>query len=238
MTLALILLLSISCTAPRSLATAQAAGQTTPQAAPDRKPAITPESPNQGTQAQSPVSPSKPESSSSAGQTPSAQKPAAVKRLRHKKKLIPANCDSAPAAGTGSTTAGTGTPSTAPADPVAGASAPAPKTQSAPTHCPPSKIIVRQGGTSEPSIQLEGGAVGDQAASQRDKANQMLGATEANLKKLVGLQLTQNQQDMVSQVRQFMQQSRTAVAAGDLERARTLAWKAELLSEELVKPGK
>jgi len=64
----------------------------------------------------------------------------------------------------------------------------------------------------------------------------MLDATEANLKKLAGKQLTPNQQDMVSQTRQFMQQSKAAVEAGDLERARTLAWKAQVLSEELVKP--
>jgi hypothetical protein len=41
---------------------------------------------------------------------------------------------------------------------------------------------------------------------------------------------------MVTQIHQFMDQSKTAVKDGDLERARTLAWKAQLLSEELVKP--
>ena len=66
----------------------------------------------------------------------------------------------------------------------------------------------------------------------------MLDTTEANLKKLAGKQLTANQQDMVSQTRQFVQQSKDAVEAGDLERARTLAWKAQVLSEELVKPEK
>jgi iron uptake system EfeUOB component EfeO/EfeM len=116
---------------------------------------------------------------------------------------------------------------------------PAPATASAATstaNCPPPKVIVRQGGTSEPSIQLAGGADPGQTSNQRDTANQMLDATEANLKKLAGKQLTPNQQDMVSQTRQFMQQSKAAVEAGDLERARTLAWKAQVLSEELVKP--
>lgn len=98
-------------------------------------------------------------------------------------------------------------------------------------------MIVRQGGTSEPSIQLAGGAAG-QASHERDTANQMLGTTEANLKKVAGRQLSPNEQDMVNQARQFMEQSKAAVAAGDLERARTLAWKAQLLSEELVKPEK
>jgi hypothetical protein len=95
---------------------------------------------------------------------------------------------------------------------------------------------VRQGGASEPSVQLAGGTPGDQTSHERDTANQMLGATQANLKKIAGRQLTPNQQDMVNQIHQFIDQSKTAVDAGDLERARTLAWKAQLLSEELVKP--
>jgi hypothetical protein len=66
----------------------------------------------------------------------------------------------------------------------------------------------------------------------------MLAATEANLKKIAGQQLSSNQQEMVNQIRQFMEQSKAAVEAGDLERARTLAWKAQLLSDELVKPPK
>lgn len=65
----------------------------------------------------------------------------------------------------------------------------------------------------------------------------MLGTTDANLKKISGRQLSPSQQDMVTQIRQFMDQSKHAVAAGDLERARTLAWKAQLLSEELLKDG-
>jgi hypothetical protein len=96
-------------------------------------------------------------------------------------------------------------------------------------------VIVQQGGTSDSSIQLAGGAVGTKSP-QRDNANQMLAATEANLKKISGQQLNANQQDMVTQIRQFMQQSKAAVVDGDLERARTLAWKAQLLSDELVKP--
>lgn len=85
-------------------------------------------------------------------------------------------------------------------------------------------------------MQLGASATRDQAARQRNTANQLLGATQENLKKISGRQLTPNQQDMVNQIKQFMEQSRSAVSAGDLERARTLAWKAQLLSEELVQP--
>ena len=41
---------------------------------------------------------------------------------------------------------------------------------------------------------------------------------------------------MVSQVKQFMEQSKTALAAGDHDRAHNLAMKANLLSVELLKP--
>lgn len=97
---------------------------------------------------------------------------------------------------------------------------------------------MQQGGTSEPGIQLAGGAAGNQNAGQRDAANQMLGTTEANLKKIAGLQLSASQKDMVNQIHQFVTQSKDAAADGDLDRARTLAWKAQVLSEELVKPEK
>jgi hypothetical protein len=66
----------------------------------------------------------------------------------------------------------------------------------------------------------------------------MLESTEQNLKKMQSGQLTSDQQEMVKQVLQFVDQSKAASTAGDLDRARTLAWKAQLLSEELVKPEK
>ena len=68
--------------------------------------------------------------------------------------------------------------------------------------------------------------------------NQLLGATNQNLKKTAGWQLNSSQQDTITQTRQFVKQSEAAMAEGDLERARTLAWKAELLSEDLINPQK
>jgi hypothetical protein len=66
----------------------------------------------------------------------------------------------------------------------------------------------------------------------------MLAVAEQNLKKIAGRELTANQQDMVNQTRQFVEQAKAAAAAEDFDRARTLAWKAQLLSEELVRPEK
>jgi hypothetical protein len=216
-------------TTPASVAPATAANQD--QAIQDQATTDPPAAPS----AQNPPPSSKPPSTS-ASPTPvsPSQTPPAVKRSHHKKRVHPANCGSMPAptvrAASGSTQAS--------GDPTPSGTAPAPAVVSSSTNCPPPKVIVRQGGTSEPSIQLAGGAAAGQTSNQRDTANQMLDATEANLKKLAGKQLAPNEQDMVSQTRQFIQQSKAAVEAGDLERARTLAWKAQVLSEELVKPAK
>ena len=211
--------------APATKATENAATQELGAAAP----AQNPPAPSQGPP--SVATPAKtPAGQPSGGQT----RPTTAKRPRHKKRVLPPNCDNAPA--TGGQSASSSTP--AAGDPAATGTAPVPATSSHSTNCPPSKVIVRQGGTSEPSIQLAGGTGGDQTSHQRDTANQMLESTEANLKKIAGRQLTPNQQDMVSQIRQFVDESKKAAGAGDLERARTLAWKAQLLSEELVKPEK
>ena len=124
-----------------------------------------------------------------------------------------------------------------PADPDCAA---APKTGATGTkpptaNCQPAKTVVRNGGTSEPAVQITD--TGDAAqAQQRSTTDQLLGSTEDNLKKLDGRQLTPTQQDMVSQIRQYVQQSKEAVTAGDTERGRMLAQKAQLLSDELVKP--
>ena len=136
---------------------------------------------------------------------------------------------------------GTHPQGTPPGDPSAEtASASLPGQNSAPPAAkdcpPPPKTIVRHGGTTEPSIQLAGAPTDNQASHQRDVVNQLLGVTENNLKKIVGKQLNSTQQDTLSQARAFMQQSRDAIASGDLDRARTLAWQAETLSEDRIKP--
>ena len=101
--------------------------------------------------------------------------------------------------------------------------------------CPPPKKVVRDGGSSEPKVQLTGGTTAQQAAN-KSSTEQLKAATEENLKKAAGLQLNSSQKEMVSQIKQFMEQSKAAVAAGDLERGHNLALKAQLLSDELVKP--
>lgn len=100
--------------------------------------------------------------------------------------------------------------------------------------CPPGKKVVPNGGLKEPNVQLKGGTDAEQASHQRS-ADQLKTAIEENLKKIEGRHLNASQQEMVTQVKRFMEQSKTAIAAGDAERGHSLAMKARLLSDELVK---
>lgn len=218
MTLAVILLcIFITEAFPSAVASAV---QSSPQATPSDKPASSqqdqkgaPESSQTQGSSQTPTTaPAQP----IVGQTP-------AKRPHHKKKAA----DCVPAASGPSAPASTGA---TPTD-VATTSA-----SGAPVNCPPPKVVVPEGGTKEPSIDLVGGE-SNQVAYQRDTANKKLNAAESNLKEIAGQKLSANQQALLTQVREFMKQSRSAITAGDLERADTLAGKALQLSEELVKPN-
>ena len=163
-----------------------------------------------------------------------APRPHKSRTAKHRpQKKKPATSPCTVSGGTGPNSANTaGVPSSSnPSVPATG-SAPAPK------DCPPPKIVVRQGGTADPSIQLAGGPGTAQGSSKKDEVNQLLGATQENLKKIAGQPLSTNEQDTATQIRQFMDQSKAAIADGNLERARTLAWKAKTLSEDLVGPEK
>jgi len=62
--------------------------------------------------------------------------------------------------------------------------------------------------------------------------------TEENLKSISGQEMTASQKDQINQIRQYMAESKSAMAQGDLDRANRLAWKAQTLSDDLVKSGK
>jgi hypothetical protein len=94
---------------------------------------------------------------------------------------------------------------------------------------------VRNGGAAETTIELKGGS-GAQQASDKSSTSELSAASEENLKQMEGRQLNSSQQEMISQVKQYMEQSKGALAAGDLDLAHNLALKARLLSDELVKP--
>ena len=99
----------------------------------------------------------------------------------------------------------------------------------------PRKKVVRNGSTADPVVQLAPSVTDQQASQQRQSTAQLLAATEANLGKISARQLNSSQQDMVNQIRNYVQQAKAAEAAGDLQRARNLAFKAQLLSDEVLR---
>jgi hypothetical protein len=104
----------------------------------------------------------------------------------------------------------------------------------APTNQGSEKVVVRNGGTAEPAVQLSPRLSEEQASHQRENTDGLLATTDSNLKQMSSQSLSPSQQDTVAQIRSYMQQAKAASSAGDLERAYNLAFKAHLLSDELV----
>jgi hypothetical protein len=72
-------------------------------------------------------------------------------------------------------------------------------------------------------------------AAFRRQTNQSISKAERNLQRMNGRKLNAAQNDMVEKIRGFLGQAREAIQAGDWFRAQSLAAKAEVLSEELVR---
>ncbi len=98
----------------------------------------------------------------------------------------------------------------------------------------PAKTVVDNGSAPEAG-QISAAVPPSQVVSQRSSTAQLLDATEANLKSLTRT-LSADEQSTVQQIRNYMQQSRSATAEGDTERAYHLASKAHQLSDALAKP--
>jgi hypothetical protein len=97
------------------------------------------------------------------------------------------------------------------------------------------KIMVREGGASEPAAQIAPDMTPAEAVSQRQNAERLLGSSDDQLKLLAGRTLDARQQETVGQIRNYMGGARSALQEGDLRRANTLAQKAHLLADDLVK---
>ncbi len=173
--------------------------------------------------------------------TPEQSKPAGQEQQQETKPGQPATPQPAPAQAPPEQP---GTSQTSPAT-TTGNQAPPPSTQSkkkqrrhkrvAKPSDAPTRTVVREGGTSESIVQLSPRMTEEQASHQRQRTSQLLASTDANLKRISERQLKPNEQEMLSQVRNYIEQARAAVAAGDLRRGRNLALKAHLLSDELVR---
>jgi len=172
--------------------------------------------------------------------SPSAAKPSA-KTPGHGKKTSSPDCTNSPApmnpvgGGTKGVTSAGATPGGS-ADAHSGQSEPAKATAVTAKPCPPPKVVIKNGGSDEPIVELKGNTSEEQASQQRFTTEQLTTSTEENLKKIAGRQLSPSEQEVVSQIKQFTQQAKAAIAAGDLLRGRNLALKAHLLSDELIKP--
>ncbi|SRR5208282_413130 len=108
----------------------------------------------------------------------------------------------------------------------------------APTGSGPTKTVVRNGSAADPTVDLSPGLSPQQASNQTESTNQLLAASDANLKKIAGRQLNPSQQDTVKQIKSYMDQAKKAESDGDVQRAHNLAVKASLLSADLVGPEK
>lgn len=85
-----------------------------------------------------------------------------------------------------------------------------------------------------PDVGINAPMTSEQAEQQRQQTSTLLGSAENNLAN-IHRSLNIDEQQMVSQIRNYIAQSRKAMSDGDLERAHNLANKANLLSGELVK---
>ena len=74
-----------------------------------------------------------------------------------------------------------------------------------------------------------------EAARKRQETAQLLALTDGELKGITRT-LDRDEQNIVLQIRGYMQQAHIADKDGDLDRARNLAVKAKLLADDLVKP--
>jgi outer membrane biosynthesis protein TonB len=96
-------------------------------------------------------------------------------------------------------------------------------------------VVVKNGGTTDTQGQISSPASNQQTTQQLKNTDTLLSAATTNLQKISGKQLNPGQQDMVTQIHNYMRQSKDAAKNGDVQGANNLAVKAHLLSEELVK---
>jgi hypothetical protein len=103
------------------------------------------------------------------------------------------------------------------------------------THPQSGKVVVRNGGVKDDSVELAPAMSKEQALHSRASTAELLASTDRNLKDVAGRQLSAAQQNMLEEIQTYVRQSKGATDDGDLTRAHTFAYKALLLSGELAK---
>ena len=103
---------------------------------------------------------------------------------------------------------------------------------------PPASATTTKPGTQQPPPtepgQLTASLSGTEAARRRQETAQLLTLTDNELKS-IKRSLSTEEQNIVLQIRGYMQQSQSADKDGDLDRARILATKAKVLADDLIK---
>jgi hypothetical protein len=98
----------------------------------------------------------------------------------------------------------------------------------------PRKKVISNGSTTEPDLEIAPNDTAKRPTGAQN-TNNFLANAGANLKKLSGRQLSSDQQATVTQIKNYMAQSKQASEEGDAQRAYNLAHKANLLSTELLR---
>jgi hypothetical protein len=98
----------------------------------------------------------------------------------------------------------------------------------------PPRIVIQEGSAAAPQGDITSPIAHDEATHRRLSTAQLLQSTEDNLR---GLKppFSADEQATVAQIRDYMEQARSANAQNDVVRAHNLALKAHLLSDELAK---
>ena len=99
----------------------------------------------------------------------------------------------------------------------------------------PRKVVVREGGTDEPTAQIVTGMAPEEAGREREDAEQLLKKTVSTLERIDPDMFDRQQQETMSQIHNYMAGARAALKEGDIARGHTLAVKASLLAEDLAR---
>lgn len=95
--------------------------------------------------------------------------------------------------------------------------------------------MVREGGAAEPVAQIETGMTPEEAERRRREAELLLSTTAEKLKEIAPRPLDSQQEETISQIHNYLENARAALIEGDISRGHTLALKASLLAEDLLK---
>jgi hypothetical protein len=100
----------------------------------------------------------------------------------------------------------------------------------------PTKTVIRNGSTPDPTVAISPDLSNQETSRELDNTNRLLVSADANLKQIASRQLSTAQEDTVKQIKVYMEQARLAAKNGEVQRAYTLANKANMLSADLAAP--